>query len=296
MSVASQLSGGMPSSKRKARWFQHIRAAPIGSAVILFILVGTAVFAPTLAPFDPLDTNLPDRLQPPALLGGSWDHPLGTDATGRDILSRILYGARISLTVGAASLAAGALVGTTIGLVAGYLGGRLDAILMRIADLSLSYPIILLALLLAAAYGAKSENVVIAVAFVLWARFARVVRAEALSVRERDHVALARIAGASSTRIILRHIMPNVMNTVLVLASLQLGWAILAEAALSFLGAGIPPPNPAWGSMVAQGREYVVSAWWVPTMPGLAILVTVLSVNLLGDWLRDRLDPRLRPL
>jgi peptide/nickel transport system permease protein len=226
--------------------------------------------------------------------GGSWAYPLGTDPVGRDILSRLIIGTQITLAVSTAALLVGAIAGTALGLIAGYFGGIADKIIMRLADVAIGFPIILLAVLLAVVSGPRAENIVISVGLILWSRFARVVRAEVLSLRERDYVALARVSGASSGQIIRWHLLPNVMNTVVVLASLQIGFTILTEASLSFLGAGIPPPAPAWGAMVAEGRNYVVQAWWVPTMPGLAILLAVLAFNLLGDWLRDTFDPKLR--
>jgi peptide/nickel transport system permease protein len=278
------------------RVLSNILGIPLGSLGVLAIFLFVALFAELIAPYDPLETNVAVRLQPPALLGGDWTHPLGTDTAGRDILSRLMHGARLSLVVAVATLLIGGGVGTALGMLSGYAGGRTDSVLMRITDLTLSYPIILLALLLAAALGPSTMNVVIAVSCVLWAQFARVIRAETLVYREQGYVALAQVAGASTPHILRVHILPNVANTVLVLATLQMGWVVIVEASLSFLGAGVPPPEPAWGSMTAAGRDFVVSAWWVPAMPGLAIMLVVLSLNLFGDWLRDKLDPRLRNL
>jgi len=215
---------------------------------------------------------------------------------GRDLLTRMIYGARVSLLVAVLSLILGGGVGAAVGLIAGYYGGRLDAFIMRVADTTMAFPIILFAILFVVVVGGSLGTTVVAVAMVLWARYARVIRGEVLSLRERDFVAQARIAGASSTRIILVHLFPNVTNTLIVLLSLQVGWVIIVEASLSFLGAGIPPPTPTWGSMIAEGRDYIASAWWVSFFPGLAILATVLSFNLLGDWLRDALDPKLRQI
>jgi len=208
----------------------------------------------------------------------------------------MIYGGRVSLMIGLLGLLVGGGVGATLGLIAGYAGGRVDAFLMRVTDTALSFPIILFAILLVVILGGSILTVVIAVALVLWARFARVVRGETLSLRERDFVALARLAGSSPRRIIVVHLLPNVFNTLMVLLSLQVGWVIIVEASLSFLGAGVPPPTPTWGSMIAEGRDYIASAWWISFFPGLAILVTVLAFNLLGDWLRDALDPTLRQL
>lgn len=273
------------------------RRAPIVAFVVtlLLILVLPAVFAPWLAPHDPLEGRLSQKLKPPAWLpGGTWQYPLGTDPLGRDILSRLIHGARVSLSVSLVAIVIGGVVGTVLGLCAGYFGGWTDTLIMRVVDIAFSLPTILLALVLAVVIGPSFRTVVVIVALLLWARYARQVRGEVLSVRERDFVAQARIAGCSHVRIIFGHILPNVASTLIVLATLQVGYVILLEGTLSFLGVGIPPPTPAWGLMVATGRTLIVSAWWVSFFPGLAILVTVLALNLMGDWLRDRLDPRLR--
>jgi peptide/nickel transport system permease protein len=269
---------------------------PLGSVTVLVTLVVIAVFAGLIAPGDPLQGTLSERLKPPVFAGGTWQHILGTDANGRDILTRIIYGTRIDLPIAVISLASGAALGTIIGLVSGYLGGNTDRILMRFCDLASTYPIFLLAVLLAVVVGPSATNVIITMVFSLWGRFARMVRGDVLSVRERDFVALAMVAGCSHLRIMSLHILPNIINSVVVLASLQMGWVIVVAASLSFLGAGVPPPAPSWGSMISEGRDYVLRAWWLSTMPGVAIMLTVLSLNLLGDWLRDRLDPKLRQL
>jgi peptide/nickel transport system permease protein len=279
------------------RLAQAQRRVPILPIVLIAGLVVTAVLADVLSPYSPVDISLADRLRPPFWeRGGSLAHPLGTDPMGRDLLTRMIYGARISLVVAVLSLLVGGGVGAALGMLAGYYGGRLDALVMRVADTTMAFPIILFAILLVVAMGGSLATVVIAVALVLWARFARVIRGEVLSLRERDFVAQARIAGCSSARVMLVHLFPNVLNTLVVLLSLQVGWVIIVEASLSFLGAGIPPPTPTWGSMIAEGRDYIASAWWVSFFPGLAILATVLSFNLFGDWLRDALDPKLRQL
>ena len=205
-----------------------------------------------------------------------------------------MYGARVSLTVAAFALLSGGLIGLAVGIIAGYLGGRVDSILMRVVDATLTFPTILIALLLAVSLGAGLRTIVIAITVIIWARFARVVRGEVLGVRARDFVSLARVHGCSSLRIMLVHIVPNVMNTFMVLLTLHIGFVIIVEASLSFLGAGIPPPTPSWGQMVADGRSHIASAWWLAVMPGAAIMLVVLAFNLFGDWLRDWLDPRLR--
>ena len=226
--------------------------------------------------------------------GGDWLYPFGTDKLGRDVLSRMMHGARISLAVSCLAILLGGFLGTALGMLAAYRGGLLDAILMRIVDIKLAFPSILLALTLVVAIGSGFSTVVIVIALLLWARYARVIRGEALAIRERDFIDRARVAGASNMRIMMKHIFPNVFNTVIVLATLEVGHVVILEATLSFLGAGIPRPNPAWGLMAADGREVITSSWWIFMFPCLAIVLTVLSMNLLGDWLRDRLDPKLR--
>ena len=268
---------------------------PWTAFVIIAVMVVVAVFAPLIAPHSPTEQSLPDKLTPPAWQeGGSAKHLLGTDLLGRDLFSRLVYGARVSLTVAAFALLSGGLIGLAVGIIAGYLGGRVDSILMRVVDATLTFPTILIALLLAVSLGAGLRTIVIAITVIIWARFARVVRGEVLGVRARDFVSLARVHGCSSPRIMLVHIVPNVMNTFMVLLTLHIGFVIIVEASLSFLGAGIPPPTPSWGQMVADGRSHIASAWWLAVMPGAAIMLVVLAFNLFGDWLRDWLDPRLR--
>ena len=272
-----------------------LRRAPVIPLAIIGLIVFTATFAPLLTPYSTTKPSLAERLTPPVWESeGSWDHPLGTDALGRDMATRLMFGGRVSMLVAVLTLILGGGIGTVIGLFAGYYGGRLDSVLMRIADSTLAFPIILFAILLVVTLGASMANVVIAIALVLWARYARVIRGEVLALRERDFIARARVAGCSDLRILLVHLFPNTANTLLVLLTLQVGWVIIVEASLSFLGAGIPPPTPAWGAMVADGREYVDTAWWVSAFPGVAIMLTVIAFNLVGDWLRDALDPKLR--
>jgi len=273
------------------RWFLLI---PLS---IITVMITTAVLAEFLTPYSSTEISLANRLRPPFWeQGGSLSHPLGTDPMGRDLLTRMIYGARISLVVAMLALLVGGGIGAALGLIAGYYGGRLDALVMRVADTTMAFPIILFAILFVVVLGGSMVTTVFAVALVLWARYARVIRGEVLSLRERDFVAQARVAGCSSSRIMLIQLFPNILNTLVVLLSLQVGWVIIVEASLSFLGAGIPPPTPTWGSMIAEGRDYIATAWWVSFFPGLAILATVLSFNLFGDWLRDALDPKLRQM
>ena len=268
---------------------------PWTSLVIIAVLVVVAVFAPLIATHSPTEQSLPDKLKPPAWQeGGSREHLLGTDMLGRDLFSRLVYGARVSLTVAAFALLSGGLIGLAVGIVAGYSGGKTDAFLMRVVDATLTFPTILIALLLAVSLGAGLRTIVIAITVIIWARFARVVRGEVLGVKTRDFVSLARVHGCSHVRIMAIHILPNVMNTFMVLLTLHIGFVIIVEASLSFLGAGIPPPTPSWGQMVADGRSHIASAWWLAALPGIAIMLVVLAFNLFGDWLRDWLDPRLR--
>jgi peptide/nickel transport system permease protein len=271
------------------------RLSLVFAASLSLGLLLLALLAPWIAPYDPMAGALRERLLPPAWShGGSGAHWLGTDVLGRDVLSRLLHGARSSLAVCVASIAVSGFVGSAIGVVAGYLGGVFDALVMRIVDLFVSLPVILLALLFGVLFGPSFSNVVLVVSLVLWSQFARMARAETLVVRERDYIDLARSAGRSRLGIMLAHVLPNVAGPLIVLATLQIGTVIIMEASLSFLGVGVPPPAPAWGSMIAEGRSYVVSAWWLCIFPGIAVLLTVLSVNLLGDALTERLDPSSR--
>ena len=282
---------------RLKRVGRRVRRLPLLPIVELSILLICAVFAPLIAPHDPRgrDEDLRERvvkkLTPPLQ---SWDNPLGTDTTGRDVLSRLIHGARTSAIISIIALGTGVLVGTTLGLIAGFRGGITDAIIMRLVDAAMGFPLILAAMLIVVILGTGLQNVILAIAVTVWARFARQVRGEVLSVKERDYVILARIAGLAEPMIMMRHIFPNIVNTLLIVASLQVGNVILTEASLSFLGLGLPPGDPAWGSMVAEGRDYIIDAWWLSLLPGLVILAVVLAVNFFGDWLRDTLDPKLR--
>lgn len=279
---------------RFIQWWRAIDLPILPIALILIVLVIPAIFADVIAPHDPMTGSLRERLKPPSFLGGPPGHLLGTDKQGRDILSRIIHGSRISIAVASVGIFIGGSIGTALGLIAGYFRGWVDAVIMRLVDLSLAVPGILLALAIAAVLGPSFGSVIAVIAFMIWAVYARQIRGETLRWREQDFVARAKVAGASHARIIIRHLLPNVINTLIVLVTLQVGYVIVLEASLSFLGVGIPRPNPAWGLMVSDGRDVIVTAWWVSFFPGLAITLTVLSLNLLGDWLRDRLDPKLR--
>ena len=286
-----------PAPVRIARRAWQLRRWPLIPMFFLVLFVFTGVFAPLIAPHDPERGGLRDRNLPPAWeAGGSSEFLLGTDHLGRDMLSRVIFGARISLAVAGVTLGVGMVIGVASGLIAGWYGGWLDEFLMRIVDIKLAIPTILLALVLVLALGQSFLIIVAILAIAVWPRFARNVRGEVLQLKTMDFVALAKVAGASTPRILFIHIFPGVINTLIVLATLEVGIVILLESTLSFLGAGVPPPTPAWGSMVSDGRDRLAVAWWISTMPGLAIMLVVLSMNLFGDWLRDRLDPRLRQL
>src|SRR5437879_5808725 len=273
------------------------RELPWVPGSILALLVFTAVFAAYLAPQSPTAGDITQKLIPPVWMErGDWEHPLGTDRFGRDVLSRIIYGSRISLLVSLIAIGVAGTFGPLLGLFSGYRGGLTDTILMRLTDIALSLPLILIAVVLVAVSEPSFGNVVLVIALLLWPRFARQVRGETLGIKEQDFVALAVVAGRSSAWIIARHILPNVTPTLLVISTLQVGYVILLEGTLSFLGVGVPPPNPAWGLMIADGRGFLATAWWISLFPGLAMLLTVLAVNLMGDWLRDHLDPKLRQL
>lgn len=273
---------------------QGVRLFPV---VLLGLFLLAGLLAPLLAPHAPTTTSLRLKRTPPVwVAGGHTAYPLGTDHLGRDILSRLLYGARISLLVSVVGIGIGGVIGTGLGLLAGYHGGWVDSVIMRVTDMTLAIHTYLVAIVLAVVWGPSLTNVVVVVAFLLWGQYARQARGEVLSVKARDFVAAARAVGCPSGRLMLRHILPNILNSLIVLSTLQVGRIIVLEAALSFLGAGIPPPTPSWGVMVADGRAVLASAWWISTFPGVAILLVVLSVNLVGDTLRDLLDPRLRQM
>lgn len=278
---------GSSQVKRHIPW-----AMLIPLSTLMVVLVIPAVLPGVLAPHDPLKVNLEDGLTPPVWAGGTSEHILGTDSLGRDSLSRLVYGARTSALISLAVVLLSATFGSALGVIAGYAGGWLDAFIMRVADAFFSLPLLLMAIALATLIGPSFTITVSVMVGALWAQYSRLMRAETISIKKRDFVTYARTTGVSAPTIAWRHVRPNIQNSIIVLATLHVGWAILVEAALSFIGAGVPPPNPTWGILISDGRGVLVNGWWVTFFPGLALLVVVMSVNLLGDWMRDRFDPR----
>ena len=270
------------------------RTALFGMLVVLMVMLA-ALAAPLVAPFDPLEQDIGQRLREPGWQDAQGRvHPLGTDHLGRDIFSRIIFGSRIALLVGLAAVVISGVLGLLIGLVAGYFGGRMDDFLMRLADIQLAFPFILLAIAVIGVLGPSLRNIIIVIGVSSWVVYARVVRGEVLSIREREYVHAAVALGSRHWRVLMTHVLPNTFTPWLVVATLDMARVILTESALSFLGLGVQPPTPTWGGMLADGRVYLSTAWWLATFPGLAILVTVLGINLFGDGLRDTLDPRLK--
>jgi peptide/nickel transport system permease protein len=269
--------------------------AALAGLLVLGVVAASAVLAPLVAPTDPTAQEITSRLKPPG-----WTSPegqlsaLGTDHLGRDILSRLIFGARISLVIGLSAVAIAGTLGTLMGLAAGYRGGSVDDLCMRLTDTMLAMPFILLALAVIAVLGPSLRNIITVLGITSWVSYARVVRAEVLTLRTREFVAAAQVLGGGGGRIVFRHLLPNVLTPVIVIATLEVARMIILESALSFLGLGIPPPTPTWGGMLADGRAYLSTAWWLATFPGICIMLTVLGINLLGDWLRDVLDPRLQ--
>jgi peptide/nickel transport system permease protein len=276
----------------------RIEGFPWIPVIIISVITLVAIFADVIAPYNPEIGVLGDRFRPPAWqAGGSQAHLLGTDHVGRDVLSRLIFGARVSMVVGFTAVIVAGVIGTGLGILSGYLGGWVDQVIMRITDTWLALPALTFAIFLAAVVGPSMWNIVIILAAVYWTRYARVIRGEVLSLRERDFVRLAIVAGCSKKTIMRRHILPNVVNSAIVLGTLMLGVVIVTEAALSFLGVGVPPPKPAWGLMLADGKKGLMAGyWWLTVLPGLCIMFMVLSANLIGDWLRVKLDPQLRQL
>ena len=280
--------------RRRRNWRRYLGLSIPAAIAAVFVVCGA--FAGPLSPEDPNFISLGERLQPPAFDGGTWDHPLGTDDLGRDILSRILYGAQVSLIVVMIVVPGAAVIGTLIGLVAGWSGGLVGNLLMRLTDIQLALPSILFAVLLGSIFGPSLRNVIIILLLWTWSAYSRLVRAEAISLRERDFVTASRSVGASGVWIMRKHILPNLLNTVVIVMTLEVAIVILAEAALSFLGVGVPPGTASWGRMITEARNFMVQAWWMIWLPGIALMVMSFTGNLMGDWLRDALDPRLRNL
>ncbi|MBW2061312.1 MAG: ABC transporter permease [Deltaproteobacteria bacterium] len=301
MTTASSPSSetALPAQARTGRQTQHIlitlKQAPIIPALVVILVIICAVFAPYIAPHDPQKIIPKDRLTPPVWSeGGSSKYILGTDSTGRDLLSRIIYGARVSLIVALLGIGISSVFGTFVGLIAGYFGGLVDMFIMRVVDVMMSLPVLFLALALAAVLPSGMFIIILIVSVFGWVHFTRIVRGEVLSLKERDFVALAKVAQASPLRIMIRHILPNVVNTLTVLITLDVGGVIMFEAAFSFIGFGVQPPTPSWGNILSEGQNYLTTAWWIATFPGLALVAMVFSCNFIGDWLRDALDPKLR--
>jgi peptide/nickel transport system permease protein len=299
---ASKALDFMAEDRRATRWRKVLRklfenkGAVFGLIMVLGVIF-SAVFAPLISPHDPILQDVEKRLIPPmGQEGADPNYLLGTDHLGRDIVSRLIYGARISIVVSVSAVALSAVLGTLIGLFSGFYGGKVDNIFMRIADVQLAFPFILLAIAIIAVLGPNLQNIILTMGITGWVIYARVVRAEVLSLREKEFITSVRALGGSNGRIIFKHLFPNVVPPIIVIVTLEMARMIIMEAALSFLGLGIQPPTPTWGGMLADGRVYLVTSWWLATFPGLVIMLVVLGINLLGNWLRDMLDPRLTQL
>jgi peptide/nickel transport system permease protein len=275
-----------------SRWRGRLLVLVAGSVLTAIVLL--ALFADRVAPAGPNDQDIAARLRPPAMVGGTWSRPLGTDELGRDVLSRLLYGGRVSLMVGLLAVAVSCPLGVVIGLASGFFGGWIDRMLMRLTDIQLAIPTILLAMALVTVLGPGVANLIITLSVTGWTIYARLIRGETLALRDRDFIEATRAAGAGQARIMFRHVLPNVVSPVIVVATFAVGSMVVLEATLSFLGIGVPLRVATWGSMLSSGRTYLKSAWWITAFPGLAIFVTVLAINALGDSMRDALDPRLR--
>lgn len=288
-----QISEEARLGEQKLKFKKLLRRVPKGVIFVILLLLVSAIFSPWIAPHDPIKLNLGNALKPPCWQkGGTSTNFLGTDNLGRDVLSRIIYGARISLIVGFAAVLFSGMLGTSLGIISGYFGGKIDAVIMRLTDTMLSLPILLLSLAIIGAIGPSLRNIIVVVAITQWVGYTRITRFEAMSLSKYEFIEMAIISGCRWWRILLVHIFPNILNSAVVLATLNVGRMIVFEATLSFLGLGVKPPTPTWGGMLADGRIYLSNAWWVATFPGIAIAITVLAGNLLGDWLRDELDPR----
>jgi peptide/nickel transport system permease protein len=293
-------SSSFKNFKRKLpRWLDALLSSPGGmtGTIIIFVVVIMAVFAPLIAPYDPDSFNMRDRLEPPSLTPleeGKAPHYFGTDSLGRDLLSRVIFGARVSLLLGLVSSLLGGVVGVGLGMLAGYYGGRIDSTISLLINIQLAFPFTLLAIFIISIFGGGLEKLVIVLAWATWVNYARIMRGQVIAVKAREYVEAAYSMGAKPFRVMLRHILPNAVSPLTVVATFTIASVILQESSLSFLGLGVNPETPTWGSILSDGRAYLQDAWWIATLPGIALLVTVLGANLFGDWLRDYLDPRLR--
>lgn len=293
--AGSATPAGSITRSRPGPWLRLLRnrKAQVGGWMVILVVLA-AILAPILTPYEPNKQDLRNKLAPPAWQsGGHWDHPLGTDHLGRDMLARILYGSRTSLSVGFLATLATAMIGILLGLVSGYFGGVADTIISRLVDIQMAFPSILLALAVTVMLGSSFRNLVIVLAVTSWVMFARIVRADVFSFKHREFIEAARSIGAGHVRIMRLHVAPNLVGTVMVVLALTVARVVIAEASLSFLGVGIQPPTASWGGMLSEGRDYLSVAWWISTMPGIALMITVIGISLLGDALRDILDPRL---
>jgi len=288
-STAATLAPALTEPRRARRRLPLNRSGALGLIVVVLV-AGAAVLAPAITPYGPADSDLVKTLQPP-----SRAHWMGTDQLGRDLFTRILYGARVSLTIGLVTVGISGVIGLVVGLISGYLGGLTDVVLMRLVDVQLSFPFILLALVVNAILGIGLQNIILTLIITGWVVYARLVRGEVLALKTLDYVEAARALGAQQMRIVVRHLLPNLWTPIIILSSLQVAQFIVAEAAISFLGFGVQPPMASWGNMLNEGKTYIYNAWWMTTFPGVALVLTALGVNLVGDWLRDTLDPRLGP-
>lgn len=287
--AAATLAPALMEPRRARRRLSLNRSGALG-LIVVALVVGAAVLAPVITPYGPADSDLVKTLQPP-----SREHWMGTDQLGRDLFTRILYGARVSLTIGLVTVGISGVIGLAVGLISGYLGGLTDVVLMRLVDVQLSFPFILLALVVNAILGIGLQNIILTLIITGWVVYARLVRGEVLALKTLDYVEAARALGAQQMRIVVRHLLPNLWTPIIILSSLQVAQFIVAEAAISFLGFGVQPPMASWGNMLNEGKTYIYNAWWMTTFPGVALVLTALGVNLVGDWLRDTLDPRLGP-
>jgi len=267
----------------------------VAATAIILTIVGSAVWAPWISPWDPLSVDIRHRLGPPAWMdGGTRAHVLGTDQVGRDLLSRVIYGGRVSLIIGVAAVLVSSSIGVLLGLAAGYFAGRMDWTIMTLVNVMLTFPFVLLALAVIAVLGPSLVNMIIVLGIADWPLYARVIRAETLAIREREFILAGRALGMSHARLVFRQILPNLVSVIVVIATLQVARVIILESFLSFLGLGVQPPTPAWGNMLGEGRVYMLNSWWIATFPGLAIFVTTLAINLMGNALRDWLDPHMK--